>query len=86
MTTLHCDHRMNLPCDTVTVLMVITCALIYVINYCIRTYNYNPVYLSLHNICPHLLRYAVHTMVWLVQLIHCIYVCLYRHDPNTIAY
>ena len=29
MTTLHCDHRMNLPCDALTVLMVITCVLIY---------------------------------------------------------
>ena len=38
MTTLHSDHRMNLPCDTV-VLMVITCTLIYVIKYCIRAYE-----------------------------------------------
>ena len=29
MSTLHCDHRMNLPRDAVTVLMVITCVLIY---------------------------------------------------------
>ena len=32
MTTLLCDHRMNLFCDLVTVLMVIACVLIYVIN------------------------------------------------------
>ena len=25
----HCDHRMNLPCDAVTVPIVITCVLIY---------------------------------------------------------
>ena len=31
MTTLLCDHHMNLPSDAVTVLMVITCVLIYVI-------------------------------------------------------
>ena len=30
---------MNLPCDAVTVLMVITCVLIYIISYCIRTYK-----------------------------------------------
>ena len=39
MTTLRCDYRMNLPCYTVTVLMVITCVLIYAIRYCIRTYK-----------------------------------------------
>ena len=33
MTTLHCDHRMNLPCDVFTVLMVVTCVLIYVFSY-----------------------------------------------------
>ena len=31
MSTLHCDHCMNLPCDAVTVMMVITCVLIYLI-------------------------------------------------------
>ena len=40
MTTLHFDHRMNLPCDAVTVLMVITCVLIYEIKYCIVLMNY----------------------------------------------
>ena len=30
---------MNLPCDAVTVLMVITCVLIYAIRHCIRTYK-----------------------------------------------
>ena len=39
MTTLHCDYRMNLPCDAVTGLMVITCVLIYVTSYYIRTYK-----------------------------------------------
>ena len=39
MTTLHCDHRMNLHRDAVTVLMVITCALIYANRYGIRTYK-----------------------------------------------
>ena len=39
MMTLHCDHSMNLPCDAVTVLMVITCVLIYEISYLIRTYK-----------------------------------------------
>ena len=38
--TLLCDHRMNLPCDAVTLLMVITCVLIYAIRYCIPTYTY----------------------------------------------
>ena len=33
MTTSHYDHHMNLPYNVVTVLMVITCVLIYVINY-----------------------------------------------------
>ena len=28
MSTLRCDHRMNLPCDAVTVLMLITRVLI----------------------------------------------------------
>ena len=37
MAILHCDQRMNLPCNAVTVLMVITCVLTYVISYCIRT-------------------------------------------------
>ena len=39
MTTQHCDHHVNLPCDAVTVLMVITCVLIYAIKYCIRSYK-----------------------------------------------
>ena len=29
VTTLHCDQCMNLPCDAVTLLMVITSVLIY---------------------------------------------------------
>ena len=37
MTTLHCDHRMNFPCDAITVLMVITCVLVYAIGNCILT-------------------------------------------------
>ena len=35
MTT--CDHRMNLPCDAVTVLII--CALIYAIRHCIPVYE-----------------------------------------------
>ena len=56
MTTLHCDHRLNLPCDAVTVWMMITCVLIYAIRYCSRTYKLllpsTCTYL-LHNICLH---------------------------------
>ena len=36
MTTLHCYHCVNLPSDAVTVLMVVTCELIYVISYILR--------------------------------------------------
>ena len=32
MSSLYYDHRMNLPCDAITVLMVITCVLIYLCN------------------------------------------------------
>ena len=39
MTTLHYDHRMKLPYDTVTVLMMITCVLIDAIRYWIRVYE-----------------------------------------------
>ena len=44
MTNSRCDHRMNLPSDAITVLMVITGVLIYVISYFIHTYN--PVHVS----------------------------------------
>ena len=39
MTTLKCDHRMNLPCNAITELMMIICVLIYVISYFIRIYK-----------------------------------------------
>ena len=41
LTTLYRDHRMNLTCDAsaITVLMVITCVLIYVISNCICFYK-----------------------------------------------
>ena len=41
LTTLYRDHRMNLTCDAsaFTVLMVITCVLIYVISSCICFYK-----------------------------------------------
>ena len=47
MTTLHCDYHMNLPSDAFTMLMVITCALIYVVSYCRDLNYYNPVYMYL---------------------------------------
>ena len=80
MTTLHCDHRMCLPCDAVTVLMVITCVLIYVIRYRIRpfvlmNYYYTQYMYLLHNICLHLLRCTVYTCSGVAyELIYCIYV------------
>ena len=55
MTTLHCDHCMNLPCDAVAGLMVTTYALIYAIRYGICTYKtITTQYMyrfRLHNIC-----------------------------------
>ena len=67
---------MNLPCDAVTVLMVITCVLIYAIRYCIRTYELllpsSYMYL-LHNIFLHLLRFTVYTCSGVAcELIYCI--------------
>ena len=65
---------MNLPCDAVTVLMVITYVLIYAIGYCIRAYI-----LLLPNACIFYIISAsiyqdvlyTHVVVWFVQSTYC---------------
>ena len=82
---------MNLPCDTVTVLMVITCVLIYVISYFIHTYKLlqSTQYMYvLHNMSLHLLRCTLYTCIGMacaVNLLY-IYIYIYKCDPNAIAY
>ena len=69
---------MNLPCDAVTVLMVITCALIYKIGYwLLPAFVLNK--LLQHSTC--IISASIyqdilytHVMVCLMQLIYCIYV------------
>ena len=69
MSTLRCYHHMNLSCDAVTVLMVITCVLIYLYNYVaiyrIRTQNYyNPVHVSfMQYLVPFIKMYCIN-MQW----------------------
>ena len=66
---------MSLPCDTVTVLMVITCVLIYAIRCCIRTYKLLlPSACTFYIISPSQDVLYTHAVVWLVLLIYCIYV------------
>ena len=71
---------MTLPYDAVTVLMVITCVLIYVISYCWHSYlqTITTQYMCLlHNICLHLLRCAVYSyngVACVVNFNYCIYV------------
>ena len=72
MTTLHCDHCMNLPCDAVAGLMVTTYALIYAIRYCICTYKtITTQYMyRLHNICLRCTEYTCSGVA--SELIYCI--------------
>ena len=71
MLTLHCDHRMNLPCDTVTMLMVITCALIYMqlAIYRIRTHKLlqpsTRIFYVIQYLAPFIKMYCIHIQ-WLV--------------------
>ena len=77
MTTLHCDHCMNLPCDAVTVLIMITCVLIYVLAIAFVLINYyNPVHVQylLHNICLHLLRCTVYTCSGVACVVNLLYI------------
>ena len=84
MTILHCDHRMNLPCDAVTVLMVITHVLINAVRYCMCTYKLTTQYMYLlHNICLYLLRCTVYICSGVAfEVIYCVAICLFRsHGP-----
>ena len=66
---------MNLPCDAVTVLMVITCVSIYAIGYCICTYILllpTTFYIISASIYRDILY--THAVVWFMQLTYCIYV------------
>ena len=66
---------MNLPCDAVNVLMVITCALIHVISYFIHTYKLLQPISFTYVICASIYEaLCAHAVVWLVQSIYCIYV------------
>ena len=73
LTTVSLD--INLPCGAVTVLMVITCVLIYVIGYCIMLIHYwNAVHVSyIISVSIHLNLLYTHAVVWLVHLICCTY-------------
>jgi len=80
---------MNLPCDAVTVLMVITCALIYKIGYwLLPAFVLNK--LLQHSTCILYIisasRCTVYTCNGVAYAVNLLYICLYWCDPNTIAY
>ena len=87
MTTLHCDHHINLPYDAVTVLMVITCVLIYVISYFIHTYKLlqpmQYIY-ALHNICLYLLRCTVYTCIGMACAVNLLYIKAHGQGGSTL--